>query len=746
MTRRNFTQLFTLFSLLAVPSSVAFGQESSKAKPTDWYHWRGPQQNGKTVEKGLPDSFKMDGENLLWRKEEFATRATPVVFDNRVYVVCRHKPDTPQESEKTVCINAETGELIWESIHNIYLSDAPSERIGWSSVFVDPETGHAYVLGLGCLFQCLDGKTGKILWERSMLEEYGMLSTYGGRTNFPVVFEDLVIISGVMTAWGENSVPAHRFLAMDKTTGAPVWMFSTRVRPEDTTYSTPIFTVLNGQAAMVFGAADGAIYALQPRTGKMIWKYQASPRGLNVAPLVDNGIVYCGHGEQNETDRTILGAVFAFDGNTTGEISEDKLLWKLPKRTVSRSCPVKLGDRIYFIDDGAVLFGVNAKTGEIEVKDKKVGRSMFGSPVVSEDKIYVANNSGQVQTLRHSEKGIEVIAQTRLNDQSEIFGSFAVSNGRLFLPTNKALYCIGVKGAKVESDPLPKPPVEPAITDRTVAHIQLCPVELMLVAGQKTPEMQVRAYNAAGQYLKLLKDATITVEGGGEIGEGPAYTAPKDVGTGTATTLTAKWGELSSVARARIFSPFPWKFDFEDKKIPLQWIGSAYRHQPAEVPDGGNGLVKISTIPRGTRSQGFIGQPGMHDYTIQGEFYALDTKNKVPTTKLPDMGLNAQRYTLVLEGAQQLKIRTWLSHDYRFLKSIPFEWNAKTWYVLKFRVENSGDKTVLKGKVWKRGDTEPEAWTIEGTDDMPNKSGSPGLFGNATDAEFYIDNVEVKGN
>lgn len=100
---------------------------------------------------------------------------------------------------------------------------APSERIGWSSVGGDPETDRVYVLGLGCLFQCLDGKTGKVVWERSLLEEFGMVSAYGGRTNFPVVFEDLVIISGVVVAWGENAVPAHRMLALDKSTGAPVW-------------------------------------------------------------------------------------------------------------------------------------------------------------------------------------------------------------------------------------------------------------------------------------------------------------------------------------------------------------------------------------------------------------------------------------------------------------------------------------------------------------------------------------------
>ena len=70
-------------------------------------------------------------------------------------------------------------------------------------------------------------------------------------------------------------------------------------------------------------------HAIQPRTGATIWKYQASTRGLNVTPLVDeNGIVYSGHAEQNANDTTTLGAVFAFDGKVTGDITEDKLLWK----------------------------------------------------------------------------------------------------------------------------------------------------------------------------------------------------------------------------------------------------------------------------------------------------------------------------------------------------------------------------------------------------------------------------------
>ena len=59
---------------------------------------------------------------------------------------------------------------------------------------------------------------------------------------------------------------------------------------------------------------------------------------------------------------------------------------------------------------------------------------------------------------------------------------------------------------------------------------------------------------------------------------------------------------------------------------------------------------------------------------------------------------------------------------------------------------SQGGKVTLRGKVWKRGESEPAEWQIEATDDVPNLQGSPGLFGNATDAEFFVDNVAVNSN
>ncbi len=128
----------------------------------DWPNWRGLHSDSQSAETGLPDQWSPDGENLLWRKEEYATRSSPVVMNGRVYVVCRAFPETTQEGEKTVCLDAKSGELIWESIHNVFLSDAPAERVGWSSVVGDPETDTVFVLGLGCVFSALMENQGRL--------------------------------------------------------------------------------------------------------------------------------------------------------------------------------------------------------------------------------------------------------------------------------------------------------------------------------------------------------------------------------------------------------------------------------------------------------------------------------------------------------------------------------------------------------------------------------------------------------
>jgi hypothetical protein len=173
----------------------------------------------------------------------------------------------------------------------------------------------------------------------------------------------------------------------------------------------------------------------------------------------------------------------------------------------------------------------------------------------------------------------------------------------------------------------------------------------------------------------------------------------------------------------------------------MTWIGAAYRHQACEV-DGELALVKVSTIPKGTRSQSWMGRTDLHDYTVQADFRASERNGKKP-----DMGLINQRYTLALNASQELQVRSWTSRlELRFAKTVPFAWQADVWYTMKFQSENADGRAILRGKVWPRDTAEPTAWSIEAADATPNTTGSPGMFGNASDAEFYIDNVQVDAN
>ncbi len=716
--------------LVAVAGVVVGGE------PVDWFHWRGPEFTGISREKGLPTKWSPKGENVIWSNTEYASRSTPITMNGKLYIVTRYKPETTEEGEQVVCLDAKTGKEIWTHHHNIFLSDAPAERVGWSSVVGDPTTGNIFWLGLGCEFVCLDGNTGKVLWEHAMSEEYGMLSTYGGRTNFPIVIDDLVIISGVMTQYGENAIPAHRFVAFDKRSGAAVWFLSTGLRPEDTTYSTPFLTVFKGQAAMVFGGGDGFIYAVQPRTGKVIWKYHVSTRGINTPPTVVDGIVYCGHREQNFADTTILGAIFAFDGNTEGEIPESALKWKINAHSVEGSQPILVNGRLYVCEDGGTLDVIDAAEGKI-IQTKKVGRRP-GSLIFGDGKLYCTEATGNFWVFEPTPEGLKEIASVKLRGE-EILGAPIISRGYIYLATTKALYCIGNPDTKPDADPLPPKLQEtPKSEDQTVAHIQIAPVEVLLAPGQSTP-YQVRGYNAKGQFLKVVP-AEFTVEGGGSITAEGVYTAPAGSEHSVAV-VAAKAGDLVSKARLRIVPPLPWKFEFSDKKVPPTWIGASYRHVPRDV-EGEAVLAKVSTIPKGTRSQSWMGWTHFHDYTIQADFFAKEDNGKKA-----DMGLINQRYTLDMMGKDELQIRSWTPRlELRFAKTIPFNWSPNQWYTMKLQSENKDGKVTLRGKVWKRGETEPAEWTIEATDAVPNAKGSPGLFGNSSLAEYYIDNVQVYAN
>ncbi len=396
------------------------------ADPMDWPNWRGPQQNRVSLETGLVDKWNPEtGENVLWKCPQAAGISSPIALNGKVYSQVRYKPDSHEEQEEVICLDASSGKILWENRWNVFLSDVPAERVGWSSLVGDPETGRIYSQGVNGYFSCIDGETGKTVWSRSLGEEFGMISPYGGRTPSPAVFEDLVIADHVMVGWGDTSPPAHRILAMDKKTGEVRWLTSTKPRPEDTVYSMPFFTVLDGQALMVIGGADGAVWGIQPRTGKPLWNFRMSRRGLNLSPVLVGNHVYMAQGEEN-LDNVTAGALVCFRAGGKGDITGTNEVWHILKDLASKSSPIVAEGRVYSADDSGNLFIADADTGRLigGKPVKLIGTIVRSTPLFADGKIYLCSTTAS-HVMQPTDNGVKFLSKMRLPDQDELHGRFA---------------------------------------------------------------------------------------------------------------------------------------------------------------------------------------------------------------------------------------------------------------------------------------------------------------------------------
>ncbi len=204
--------------------------------------------------------------------------------------------------------------MLWKYLEPMYQTDVPFHRLGWGNPVADPSTGRVYGLGSQCALVCLDGQTGKLIWKRQMTEEFGMISTFGGRTPSPAIDEDQLIIGGVAFGWGDNARGQHRLFALDKNTGELRWTNSTGGLPVDAPYNTPVVTVINGERIVILAAGDGGVHAFQARTGKKVWSFKASIRGMNASVVVDGNYVFCCHDLDNP-DTSELGRIYCLDAS-----------------------------------------------------------------------------------------------------------------------------------------------------------------------------------------------------------------------------------------------------------------------------------------------------------------------------------------------------------------------------------------------------------------------------------------------
>jgi len=767
-------------------AAVAFVAPALAAAPVrGWLSWRGPQQDGTSAEKGLPDQINVAG--ALWTAD-FPGQSTPVIANGKLYIM-GYLGDGPDLQEGVTCFDAETGRQLWEKRYNDFLSDTIYLRYATSSPAIDPETGNVYIQGTQGI---LAGFTadGKLLWQHSMMEKFGRLTFPNSRTASPIVDGDLIITRGITANWGANGAAGDRFYAFDKNTGELVWSSSPGDRPRDNSYSQPYLGWLDGRRVLYAATGDGSVVCINARTGEPIWRIPLAKAGINAGVLVhNNDKIIAIYGTPYEPGQMVALKIPRVmpTNSTAGPVVIERAqaeLWSNDLST-STSSPILVGDRVYVVAEKGDLCSIDANNGRILWKLKLGIEQRNACPLYADGRLFVpilddpggkgagegaeAGTKGAFYVISPSDTEGKILAHLEVDGRC--FGSPAVHNGKIYLQTTKKIYCFGKPGNNPGLAAAPAPEKWPA--PGPASQLQIIPSEVLMHPND-TASFRVRKLDANGFTVEEVKDvstvkwasyipptARVRSSMKGAFNEKGQLVATADP-TPSAGAFEAALDGMKGYIRGRVLPGLPITQDFESFALsetttnafepatafaypPLPWIGARFKFEVREK-DGTKALTKTIDNKFFQRAFVFLGEPDLKNYTIQADVMSEGNRRK-----MSEVGVICQRYLIVLKGNdQKLEVNSNLER----LRAPPieapsnFKWSPNAWYTLKARVDTKPDGSgVVRAKAWKRGEPEPEPWTIEVPHQTAHQSGAPGLFGFAPqDQRVYIDNVQVTAN
>ncbi len=264
MERSSYFRTF-LPCLAVLGLMVAMAPTDTSAAGSDWPRFLGPTGDAKSAETGLRKTWPSGGPPLRWQRAIGEGYASPSVAGGRLYLFHRHK-----DNATLTCMNAKTGEEIWESTYTTHYEDMYGYSDGPRvAPLIDGD--RVYTFGVEGRLRCLKVADGSLIWEMDTAREYGVLQSFFGVGGSPVVEKDLLIVpvGGSPTdspgiSSGKTTGNGSALVALDKRTGKERYKLS----EELASYSSPVLATM-GNRRWGFYFARGGLIGFEPTTGKL---------------------------------------------------------------------------------------------------------------------------------------------------------------------------------------------------------------------------------------------------------------------------------------------------------------------------------------------------------------------------------------------------------------------------------------------------------------------------------------------
>jgi outer membrane protein assembly factor BamB len=436
----------------------------------DWPRFRGPNGSGVGESAPLPVEFGPD-RNAAWKAQTPFGRSSPIVAGGRVFI-------TAAEGETliTLAYDAATGRQIWRKdlkrarATKIYkANDAASPTPA-----ADDRSVYAFFPDFGLVSYSFDGKER---WRHPL----GPFDNFYGMASSPVVAGGLVII-----LCDQNG--GSFLLALNKEDGRQRWKTQ---RPEATEgWGVPI---IHQDQLIAVGANRVDSYHLS--TGEPRWWIPIASHGSMGTPLVNGDLLIIATSGSDQPlapafeskapeldkdkdgrisfeefraekdwaehfgwidsnhDRFIDAAewgvvrsfgvgdhgAMAIPLHGKGRLDRSVIRWRVTRGVPYVPAPVLYDGVYYMVKDGGIISSIDPASGRMhkQGRTEKAPGQYLASPVAADAKIFVVSEEGKMTVLKASPNW-EILAINDFNE--EIYATPAISGGRIFVRTAKALY------------------------------------------------------------------------------------------------------------------------------------------------------------------------------------------------------------------------------------------------------------------------------------------------------------------
>lgn len=266
---------------IAITASLLF-MDASRLAAEDWPQFRGPNSTGVSHgAKPLPSEFSPT-KNVRWSATLGDGIGSPAVVAGRVFVTAMSDPKAGEQKLIVFAFDAESGKKLWQ--REIAAGPKPLQAINAvnsyasASPAADDERVYVYFLRTG--LHAFDAKTGEPVWQMSLPEPFFIFDWGPGMS--PVLHKDTLFF-----CQDDDLFPA--LYAVNKKTGKLIWKDDRSDMA--VSYSHPVICkTAKGPELVVAGT--GKILGYDLETGKRKWAAELACRNIKTTPISHEGVLY----------------------------------------------------------------------------------------------------------------------------------------------------------------------------------------------------------------------------------------------------------------------------------------------------------------------------------------------------------------------------------------------------------------------------------------------------------------------